>query len=372
MTPFWSIGCIHGALFNLGPPRADNPRIRARTPALLLAGLAAGASLAGRRLRASEERLRRLAESANDQLWTIDRDGRITEIGGATDEIEGSAPEDRIGHRLLDTIPEPDRAIAERALAEVLRGTPVRNFETRRIRRDGTITDISVNAVPIHDRRGRVVGVAGTTSDISDRKAIERRYRAIVDTAHEGVATVDLEARITFANHQFADLLGYAVDELVGRSAYDLLPAGDPRRLPDAGAGTPVGRHGDIRLRRADGSVVWVRRGLTPLVDDHGAPTGWLSMVTDISDQREAEERLRRSETHLIQAQRLARVGSWEWDPRTDAFVSSDEAAKILGRPADERLQSYADFLSVIAPEDRPRIEAAVTRAYEGTDSYDV
>jgi diguanylate cyclase (GGDEF)-like protein/PAS domain S-box-containing protein len=233
------------------------------------------------------------------------------------------------------------------------------------VRRDGAIVDVCVSAVPILGRGGRIVGAAGATTDISARKIVERRYRAIVETADEGVLTIDLDGRTTFANHQLADLLGVASDDLQGRALADLTD-------PPGGLSPGDGGQREVRLRHADGAAVWARVGLSPLLDDDGCATGWLAMITDVTAQRAAQERLRRSEQHLLEAQRLARVGGWEWDPVNDTFVSSEEAARIMGRPEGEAGQTYADFLSIIAPEDRPAVERAVGRAYLGKDIYDV
>ncbi|HEU4657512.1 MAG TPA: PAS domain S-box protein [Capillimicrobium sp.] len=325
-------------------------------------------------MRANEQQLRRLAESANDIMWSVDRHGVITDVTGATDVIRGSSARDVIGRSLLSLVPRDDRPAAERALREVLAGRTVRDFESRRLRRDGGITEVSVNAVPVFDRRGRVTGATGTTTDISQRKVVERRYRAIVEIADEGVWTFDLEGRITFANQQLADMLGHRLDELVRGRVFDVMNPDDvaaAREWLRSGRGTRPGQS-EVELRHADGRTIWARVGYSPLRDDRGQLTGWLGMVTDVTAQREAEERLRRSETHLLEAQRLARVGGWEWDPATDTFVASEEAARIMGRPDDEGPQSYADFLSVIHPDDRSRVERAVEHAYLGRGQYDV
>jgi PAS domain S-box-containing protein len=121
------------------------------------------------------------------------------------------------------------------------------------------------------------------------------RYRRIVETASEGIWEVDAGLRLTYANWQLAAMLGYTPEEMTGRSAYDFTFAEDralfERRVEERRRGL-TGHH-DLRLRRKDGSELWVRSVSTPITGARGEFAGAFSVLTDISRERQVERRLR-------------------------------------------------------------------------------
>src|SRR2546422_7191829 len=104
---------------------------------------------------------------------------------------------------------------------------------------DGAAIPVAYTAAPLPDERGRDIGVVVAFEDYTRRKATEdalreseKWYRTIVETAGEGIGIRDDDGRITFVNARLAAMLGYTVEELVGRSLFDLLDeAGRARAL---------------------------------------------------------------------------------------------------------------------------------------------
>lgn len=132
-------------------------------------------------------------------------------------------------------------------------------------------------------------------------KESEARYRTIVETAQEGIWVIDPAGRTTFTNPRMAQMLGYTVEELYGRSMFDLL-APQERDLAAARLGRrnegATEQH-DSALIRKDGSMLVARMATSPLRDAEGRVTGALAMVTDVTERRlfEAErEQLLESE----------------------------------------------------------------------------
>jgi PAS domain S-box-containing protein len=120
----------------------------------------------------------------------------------------------------------------------------------------------------------------------------EERYRRIVDTAYEGIWVVDEAGNIVFVNQRMADMLGYAVEEVLGRPLPDFMPgaivAGEPPRRAE---------QCDLCFHRKDGSELWAIVSTTPVLD--GEASGVLGMLTDITERRRGEERLRRSSEQI-------------------------------------------------------------------------
>ncbi len=87
----------------------------------------------------------------------------------------------------------------------------------------------------------------------------------------------------------------------------------------------------EYRLRRYDGEYRWILDTGIPLLSPDGAATGYVGSIVDITERRESEELLRQKESDLREAQRLAGIGSWQWDASTNAVIWSDELYRIAG-----------------------------------------
>jgi PAS domain S-box-containing protein len=113
----------------------------------------------------------------------------------------------------------------------------------------------------------------------------------------------------------------------------------------------------EYRLRRADGEYRWVLDDGVPLYrgDEFG---GYIGSCIDVTDQRLAQDRLLTNERRLIDAQRLAQVGSWERTLETDTICWSDEMLRILGLPNDPPVH-FLTFLSRVHSGDREKIREA-------------
>jgi len=123
-------------------------------------------------------------------------------------------------------------------------------------------------------------------------------YRRIVQAVPEGVWLVSLQGRTMFCNERMAQILGYDIESLQKVSCFDPV---FPEDLEEAQRQferqiIPGGRPFDFRLRRYDGSAIWVRISCQPLYDDSGVVAGLLGMFTDISERKRIEAMLRESE----------------------------------------------------------------------------
>jgi PAS domain-containing protein len=104
----------------------------------------------------------------------------------------------------------------------------------------------------------------------------------------------------------------------------------------------------EYRLLAKDGRVVWVREEAIVLRDEAGAPLFWQGVLFDITERKEAEKALRRSEASLAEAQRMAHLGSWEWDPRTGELYWSDKTFRIYGFAPQEFVPTLERLLEIV------------------------
>ncbi len=126
-------------------------------------------------------------------------------------------------------------------------------------------------------------------------RASENKYRQIIETAREGVWTVDPDARTTYVNQRMAEMLGYTVEEMLGRPTVAFMDADDvaesQRRFERRRRG--IAEQYECRLRRRDGTELWVLISTNPLYGPGDEFAGALGMVSDITERKQAEERLR-------------------------------------------------------------------------------
>ena len=159
--------------------------------------------------------------------------------------------------------------------------------------------------------RERAEAAARTmTRQLRDSSA---RYRRIVDTADEGIWMVDAQARTTFVNPKLQQMLGFDAGEMLGRPWTDFMD--DAGRLAMAAVGqaladTGHARHLALCFRRKDGADLWATLSTSAILDDAGQGSGWLTMVTDVTEHQRAEDRRVALEGQLLQSQKMEAIGT--------------------------------------------------------------
>jgi diguanylate cyclase (GGDEF)-like protein/PAS domain S-box-containing protein len=261
--------------------------------------------LAERALRRSEALYRSLVETSNDLVWSTDAEGRWSYLNpAAVRRIYGCKASDLLGQPLHD-LPAPE--LRERDMAvfgRVLSGDAVFRHETRHQRSDGSMVDLSFNAVPLRDARGGIVGATGTARDITEE-------RAAAAALHETVEKLRLAV-------DAAELVYWEWD----RDADRLYWGRDPVRLADAADGQatrwtdyremvhPEDRErylavvasawdqsgpcsNEYRVVTRDGRVVWISSHAKTLPDASGRPRRMIGVTQDITERKRREEQER-------------------------------------------------------------------------------
>jgi PAS domain S-box-containing protein len=197
-------------------------------------------------------------------------------------------------------------------------------------------------------------------------------FLSLAETLSSFIALIQGD-RLIYVNPAGCALLGRPGEFFVGRRLWDVIHPDDRQAAivrgeahPDCDrrAGLPGAGSAGLLVERfvhADGRTVWMECSLD-VIRFEGQPT---TLVTghDVTERMRAEEELRRSEANLAEAQRIAQVGSWEWDMSTDRVRWSEELFRIFGLDPARVEASYELFLSRLHPDDRAMISAAGERA---------
>jgi two-component system, cell cycle sensor histidine kinase and response regulator CckA len=193
----------------------------------------------------------------------------------------------------------------------------------------------------------------------------ERRYRELVENAHEGVWAFDHEGVTTYANHRMAALLGVSLESLQRASFFDFI---DPEQRAIAltrlqGAANGAGEAHEFRFRRRDGTLFWASVSLSNAHDPGAEATAVLALVSDITPRRQMEEERRGREMQLAMAQHLGQIGSWEWDLENESAKLADR--QVLVEPA-ERTRLIAQMHAAAA--DGSMFDAELHVTIDGTE----
>jgi PAS domain-containing protein len=128
-------------------------------------------------------------------------------------------------------------------------------------------------------------------------------------------------------------------------------------------------REGEFRIGRSNGEELTVYSRAKVHYDEEGNPVRLIGTVLDITERKQAQEALRRSEERLLAAQEVAHFGSFERNLQTGAGWWSDEVYRILGLSRQECEPTFDHYLSCVHPEDLEYVKA---RAFEGNQKADI
>lgn len=140
---------------------------------LLVADIS-GRKAAEQQLLEAESRYRNLVETAHDLVWSIDREGRWSYLNNAAADIYGLSASDMLGHHYSEYQAPESRERDEVAVAEVIAGKELFQYETIHLDADGNRHYLSFNARPALSEGGEVLHVSGTARDITEQKRFEQ------------------------------------------------------------------------------------------------------------------------------------------------------------------------------------------------------
>jgi PAS domain S-box-containing protein len=282
-------------------------------------------------LRASEAELRALFAAMTDVILVLDVEGRYQKIAPTDPAYLYKPSADLLGKRLHEIFPKEEvdfflthirRALDEGRMHRVEYSLQISGTE---VWFDGSVSPMSKDSV---------VWIA---RDITERKRAEAelrgseaQYRRLLDTTYEGVLMFDSEMRITYVNQRLTGMLGVSAEEMIGGSAQEFVSETSRADVESRWQHRAVNikEQYDLRLRSKDGaSDLWVIVSATPIWGDNGEFIGSLSMLTDITERKMAEEALRQSEERYRLLFERNPQSMWVFDLETLAFLEVNDAA---------------------------------------------
>jgi len=253
---------------------------------------------------ANRGRLAAIIESTDSAILSKDLSGVITSWNKAAERLYGYLEAEAVGKPIDLVIPPELRIEEQRILRQVAGAGMVVHNETVRQRKDGTLVSVALIVSPMRDASGKVVAISSIAQDITERKRAEaalHQQAQVLDLAQ--VMARDMDGRIVVWTHGCEQLYGYSRDEAVGRASHQLLHTIFPQPLSEIEAEIlNRGRwEGELIHCKKDGGQVAVASVWVLSRDEQGRPIRIIEANTDISERKQAREKL------ALQADELAR-----------------------------------------------------------------
>ncbi|MCG5548525.1 PAS domain S-box protein [Halorhodospira halochloris] len=343
--------------------------------------------IAQERLAESEKRWRFVLEATEQGVWDWD---------SATDTIYYSPQWKRMlgyeEHEIGSSVDEWKRRVhpddLEGCLADLerhLRGETETYENEHRVRcKDGSYKWILDRGRVIkRDANGRPLRAIGSHADMTERRKLfeeleqsEKRFRDVSLAAGEYIWEIDPEGRYSIVTSPVEPLLGRPVDEIIGRSPFDFMPAEEAdrvRALLNEWATRKSSWQGLEHISvRPDGSWVYQRVSGLPILDAGGELLGFRGTGRDITAEKEAEQAQQALTERLRLATSAAGLGIWDYDPASGKLKWDEGMFRLYGVQPEEFGGTFEDWVRHLLPESRDQAVAAFEQAMREGTPFDV
>jgi PAS domain S-box-containing protein len=371
-------------------------------------------------LQESQQRLQLSLEAAKAGFWELNLLSQELITSAQYKANFGVSPKDEITYRqLVEKLIHPhDRAMQQGFMRQALKQHTRYEAEYRCIWSDGSVHWLMARGQAYYQDDGTPYRMIGVTLDITERKLIElelfeltaeleqrvaqrtaelsqanqellqeindrkrienalreseARWRSLVQNAPSFVLTIDQDAKVIFINRFFPE---FSIKSVIGQSFYDyVIPE---YQSVQRAAVEQVFCFGEatsfevLGYKDAQGNLAWYETRIAPIWQD-GEISAAIVISNDISDRKNTEAALRKHQDLLLEAQRVAHIGNWDYDLTTGKITWAEELFHILNRDPILGEPNYEENLQLYHPEDREKLHQAVQRAITTGEPYEL
>jgi PAS domain S-box-containing protein len=333
------------------------------------------------KIKVSEQRYRSLVKASAQLVWTCDAYGYLKHDIEDWQLFTGQTSEQMSGWGWLDAIHPDDREKTRKAWQKAIQTKSIYSVDYRLRRNDGTYRFTQARGAPVFDSSGQVTEWVGMNTDVTEQRLAEererlseekirlseQRYRSLVRASSQLVWTSDPDGYRSQEVEDWQRFTGQTSEQQLGWGWLNAVHPEDRDKTVMAvrhAMETKAAYILDYRLRRSDGTYRIMERHAVPVLDDNGKLSEWVGMSIDVTEQRLAEERLRRNEK-LAAAGRLALHISHEINNPLEAITN---LIYLIG--GDPGLNEATRKFIVSAERELTRVSQVATRNLRFANIY--
>src|SRR5271166_2464626 len=339
------------------------------------------ANRAEKALASSEQEFRLLVEAIPALVWRAGPEGNFDYVNKRVLDYLGAPLDEVIGWGWMDKVHPDDVAFKVRTWLQNLESGEAHDAFCRFRGADGRYRWFDVRGEPLRASDGTVLSWSGILIDIDDRRKAEDalreseyKLRQIIETVPSLLWSLGPDGEPTYANQRILDYVGVRLEDFKNRIWQRFLHPDDLAETVkafDRAIQTGTSYEAVHRLRAADGEYRWHHVRGEPLRDREGRIVQWYGVSIDIDERKKAEDRLRRSEARLAEAQRLTHIGVAAYN-KTAILYGSEEIYRIWGFDPAQGVPSRKAVFQRIHPDDRDRLDGEVQRALGEKRRYSI
>lgn len=191
----------------------------------------------------------------------------------------------------------------------------------------------------------------------------------VYELAPVGLCLLDAQLRFVRINERLAAINGTSVRGHLGKTVRDVLPmiadVVEARYRAVLATGRSIVSEEVTAVLPSDpGREHTFLNSGHPVLSENGEVEGIIVVVQDITERKQNERELEAARFRLAEAQRIAKIGSWEWDLAADVYWWSEEMERLMGRPAEGEGRSFEDMLELVHPDDRSRVKEQLDETF--------
>lgn len=328
--------------------------------------------LAEEALKQSEERYRTILDEMEEGYYEVDLAGTFTFVNDAMSRILGYSRDELIGMNYKAYTPKEHVKPVFLTYNRVYRtGEPVKWFPMVEVRSDGSQLLVEDSIFPMRNDKGEIVGFRGVSRDVTERRQAEEalrqseeRYRTILESMEDAYFEVDLGGHLTFVNDSVCRNLGYSREELLGKSYKEFTAEEDIETVYQAfnevyRTGVP-NKGCPWRTIRRDGTHGFAETSISLIKNEKGEVVGFRGVGRDITERKQAEEKLRQSKESYRALFDNSVTGTLVVDAETMRVVMGNQAAMKMFEFSSPEEGIGVSIFDYVPEDERARVYALI------------
>ena len=333
-------------------------------------------------IRESEERYRSLFNTANLLIQSVGPDGVFRLVNKEWQKSLGYSEKESSKMRFTDVIKKEECEHCNNFFSEITKGKDLYDVETVFVAKNGKEIYVRGNVHPVM-KDGKFFSTIGFFMDITERKNIEeelrnseKKYRAVFENTGNATCIIESDNTISLVNSRFTELSGYSKSETEGKKKWvnfitpeylAIMKNYHRLRMRRNGPQPPSEYEFDMIDKNKNVKHIFLTICLMPGTDKS------IASLVDITEKKKTEEALRRSETQLSNAMKMAHMAPWDFDESKGEFIFNDVFYELLHTTASDEdgyIMSARDYIKrFVHPDDAPMVIQRIRRAMKGNDN---